>query len=56
MTITFYDKSDDKEKTFNADRIIFNPYIQVCIAENSKTGKKLMCDTNCVIRIDYSAK
>ena len=51
MTITFYDKSDDKEKTFNADRINFNQYVQVCIAENSKTGKNFMCDINCLIRI-----
>ena len=51
MTIRFIDTTDNKEKTFNADYIEFNHYIEVCIAKNDKTGKKLMVDTKQVISI-----
>ena len=52
MIIKFLDITDSKEKEFNADHITFNPYIEVCIAENKKTGKKFMCDTKNLISID----
>ena len=51
MTIKFFDTADNKEKIFNADYIEFNPYIEVCVAKNDKTGKKLMVDTKQVISI-----
>ena len=51
MTIKFFDTTDNKEKTFKADYIEFNHYIEVCIAKNDKTGKKLMVDTKQVISI-----
>lgn len=51
MTIKFFDTADNKEKTFNADYIEFNHYIEVCIAKNDKTGKKFMTDTNRIISI-----
>lgn len=41
MIIKFYDETDNKEKTFNADYIEFNHYIEVCIAKNDITGKSL---------------
>lgn len=53
MVIKFVDENG-KEKTFNADNIECNHYINRVIAENTKTGKKFMCDITSIIEISES--
>ena len=53
MVIKFVDENG-KEKTFNANKVAFNHYVNKVIAENTKTGKKFMCDTTDFVEITES--
>ena len=52
MKVTFFDRSKDNIKTMTCTSIEFNQYTEDCLLINSREGRSIKVDTNCLISIE----